>query len=118
MYCTGGIRCEKASAYMLARGFERVFHLQGGILKYLEEVPEAESKWRGDCFVFDKRVAVGPALREAEWSMCFGCRAPLCAEDRQRDDYEEGVCCLHCVDRLTPEHAASLRMRHRQMAER
>lgn len=117
MYCTGGIRCEKASAYMLARGFENVFHLRGGILKYLEDVPADESKWRGECFVFDKRVAVGQALQESDWTMCFGCRAPLSAEDRERDDYEAGVSCRHCIERLTPELAASLRMRHRQMLE-
>ncbi len=116
MYCTGGIRCEKASAFMLARGFENVFHLKGGILKYLEDVPAEESKWQGDCFVFDKRVAVGQALQKGDWSMCFGCRAPLSAEDRERDDYEPGVSCRQCTERLTPELAASLRMRHRQMA--
>lgn len=118
MYCTGGIRCEKASAFMLARGFANVFHLKGGILKYLEDVPAEESKWQGDCFVFDKRVAVGQALREGDWSMCFGCRAPLSAEDRERDDYEAGVSCRHCVERLTEKQAESLRMRHRQMEGR
>jgi len=115
MYCTGGIRCEKASAYMLAAGFEEVYHLKGGILKYLEDVPPEQSKWQGDCFVFDKRVAVGQGLGEGDWSMCFGCREPLSPDERARDDYEEGVCCLHCIDSLTPERAEALRMRHRQM---
>lgn len=115
MYCTGGIRCEKASAYLLAAGFKEVYHLKGGILKYLEQVAPSESKWQGDCFVFDKRVAVGQGLAEGDWLMCFGCREPLSPEDRARDDYEEGVCCLHCAAELTPERAAALRMRHRQM---
>ncbi|MCB9853905.1 MAG: rhodanese-related sulfurtransferase [Phycisphaerales bacterium] len=116
MYCTGGIRCEKASAFMLARGFESVFHLRGGILKYLEEVPAESSKWRGECFVFDKRVAVGHALREGEWTMCYGCRAPISADDRERDDFEPGVSCRHCFADLTPESAEVLRMRYRQLA--
>jgi UPF0176 protein len=115
MFCTGGIRCEKASSYMLAHGFEEVYHLQGGILKYLEEVPEEESKWEGDCFVFDRRVAVGHNLAESPIEICFGCRFPLSAEDLQSPSYEEGVSCPHCIEQLTPERAHAARTRHQQM---
>lgn len=113
MYCTGGIRCEKASSYMLAHGFEEVYHLKGGILKYLETIPADQSQWDGDCFVFDMRVAVGHGLEEnKDWSVCFGCREPLSAEDLQQDSYEKGVSCPHCIDNLTEERARSLRARH------
>ncbi len=115
MFCTGGIRCEKASSYMLANGFEEVYHLQGGILKYLEEVPAEESQWEGDCFVFDRRVAVGQDLRESPYQICYGCRFPLTVEDVQADSYEKGVSCPHCIDKLTEERARSFRMRHEQM---
>lgn len=115
MFCTGGIRCEKASSYMLANGFEEVYHLQGGILKYLEEVPAEESQWEGDCFVFDRRVAVGQDLRESPYQICYGCRFPLTEEDVQADSYEKGVSCTHCIDKLTEERARSFRMRHEQM---
>jgi len=115
MFCTGGIRCEKASSYMLAHGFEEVYHLQGGILKYLEEVPAEESKWEGDCFVFDRRVAVGQDLEESPYQICYGCRFPLTTEDVQASSYEKGVSCPHCIDKLTPERARSFRMRHEQM---
>jgi len=115
MFCTGGIRCEKASSYMLAHGFEEVYHLQGGILKYLEEVPAEESKWEGDCFVFDRRVAVGQNLEESPYQICYGCRFPLSTEDLKADSYEAGVSCPHCIDKMTPERERSLRMRHQQM---
>lgn len=115
MFCTGGIRCEKASSYMLAHGFEEVYHLHGGILKYLEEVPAEESKWQGDCFVFDRRVAVGQDLEESPYQICYGCRFPLSPEDIQSSSYEKGVSCPHCIDKLTPERARSFRMRHEQM---
>lgn len=113
MYCTGGIRCEKASSYMLAHGFEEVYHLKGGILKYLEAIPADQSMWDGDCFVFDMRVAVGHGLKEGDWSVCFGCREPLSPEDIKQDSFEKGVSCPHCIDSLTPERAKSLRDRHR-----
>ena len=115
MFCTGGIRCEKASSYMLAHGFEEVYHLQGGILKYLEEVPEEQSQWEGDCFVFDRRVAVGQDLKESPYQICYGCRWPLTQEDVQADSYEKGVSCPHCIDKMTEERARSFRMRHEQM---
>jgi UPF0176 protein len=115
MFCTGGIRCEKASSYMLAHGFEEVYHLKGGILKYLEEVPKEESQWEGDCFVFDRRVAVGQDLEESPYQLCYGCRYPLSPEDLQSNAYEKGVSCPHCIDKLTPERARAFRMRHEQM---
>lgn len=115
MFCTGGIRCEKASSYMLAHGFEEVYHLQGGILKYLEEVPAEESQWEGDCFVFDRRVAVGQDLQESPYQICYGCRFPLTPDDLMAKSYEKGVSCPHCIDKLTPERARSFRMRHEQM---
>lgn len=117
MFCTGGIRCEKASSYMLSHGFEEVYHLKGGILKYLEEVPKENSKWNGDCFVFDRRVAVGHNLEESPYQLCYGCRFPLTEEDVKADSYEKGVSCPHCIDNLTEEKARSFRMRHEQMKQ-
>lgn len=96
MFCTGGIRCEKASSYMLSEGFPEVLHLKGGILKYLETQDEDKSLWQGDCFVFDQRVAVGHGLSETNWEQCFACRVPLSPEDRASDQYVEGVSCPHC----------------------
>ena len=118
MFCTGGIRCEKASAYMLAQGFENVYHLKGGILKYLETVNEEDSKWDGDCFVFDQRVAVGHGLKEGDWKVCHACREPLSAEDCERPEYEKGISCHHCKDALTPEREKALRDRQAHYAKR
>ncbi|MBX2834680.1 MAG: rhodanese-related sulfurtransferase [Micavibrio sp.] len=118
MYCTGGIRCEKASSYMLAQGFENVYHLKGGILDYLEAIPADQSKWKGDCFVFDQRVAVGHELKEGEWVVCHACREPLSPEDCARAEYENGVSCHHCKDSLTPEREKALRDRQRFYAEK
>jgi UPF0176 protein len=115
MFCTGGIRCEKASSYMLAHGFEEVYHLKGGILKYLECVSADQSQWDGECFVFDRRVAVGHGLAEGGLNLCYGCRYPVSADDKNHPDYEEGVSCHRCRATLTPHKADSLRMRHRQM---
>lgn len=117
MFCTGGIRCEKASAYMLANGFENVYHLKGGILKYLETVPEQDSKWKGDCFVFDQRVSVGHGLTEGSWSVCHACREPLSAADRKHADFEHGISCHHCKSSLTPEREKALRDRQKHYAE-
>ncbi len=117
MYCTGGIRCEKASSYMLAHGFEEVYHLKGGILKYLETIPADQSTWQGSCFVFDKRVAVDHGLAESSHKLCYGCRAPLEPEDLRHEAYEPGVSCRHCIDTLTPDRARALRMRQQQMAD-
>jgi UPF0176 protein len=115
MFCTGGIRCEKASSYMLAHGFEEVYHLKGGILKYLEEVPANQSQWEGDCFVFDRRVAVGQDLKESPYQICYGCRFPLSPEDLESPSYEKGVSCPHCIESLTEEKAHAFRMRHEQI---
>ncbi len=117
MFCTGGIRCEKASSYMLAHGFEEVYHLKGGILKYLETVPADQSQWQGDCFVFDRRVAVGQDLQESPYTVCYGCRFPLRQADTLSPDYEEGVSCPHCIETLTDDRANAFRMRHRQMKD-
>ncbi|MBL4775456.1 MAG: rhodanese-related sulfurtransferase [Mariprofundus sp.] len=114
MFCTGGIRCEKASAYMLQQGFEEVFHLKGGILKYLEKVPEQESLWQGECFVFDDRVAVKHGLLEGDYELCRGCRWPLTAADKQAEHFETGICCERCYDVLTAEKRQRLEERQKQ----
>jgi len=116
MFCTGGIRCEKASAYMLQQGFPEVYHLQGGILKYLENVPEEESMWQGECFVFDQRVAVGPGLAPGHYALCYGCSRPITAEDQASEKYQHGVSCPNCFDTLTPEKRAAAQERERQLA--
>ncbi len=118
MFCTGGIRCEKASSYMLAHGFENVYHLKGGILKYLETIPADESKWKGDCFVFDQRVAVGHGLKEGDWSVCHACREPLSHEDTQRAEYENGISCHHCKGSLSEEKEKAFRDRQKFYAEK
>lgn len=114
MFCTGGIRCEKASSYLLSQGFEAVYHLQGGILKYLEEVPEAESLWQDECFVFDERVAVTHGLAPGSYDMCYACGYPISAADQQTPDYECEVSCPHCIGKLTEERQRKLRDRKRQ----
>ncbi len=114
MFCTGGIRCEKASAFMRAEGFGEVYHLQGGILKYLEEIPASQSLWQGDCYVFDKRVAVGQGLKTGHYSMCYCCGYPLSAADRQDQHFEAGVSCAFCYDQSTTEDKARFRTRQRQ----
>ena len=115
MFCTGGIRCEKASSLLLREGFDRVYQLKGGILAYLEQIPERDSLWQGSCFVFDGRVAVGHGLVPADVASCHGCRHPLTPGDRASADYEEGVSCPHCAALLTPAQKASARERHRQV---
>lgn len=115
MFCTGGIRCEKASSYMLAQGFEEVYHLKGGILKYLETVPEQDSRWRGDCFVFDNRVTVRHDLSEGEFDQCHACRRPISAQDQQSKYYEPGISCPHCWDNLPEKTRAGARERQRQI---
>jgi len=101
LFCTGGIRCEKASAFMLAQGFEEVYHLKGGILKYLEEVPPDDSLWQGECFVFDQRVAVQHGLEAGTHEMCRSCGHPISEADKASPDYEDGIACPYCVDQLT-----------------
>ncbi|QLE57453.1 rhodanese-related sulfurtransferase [Nostoc sp. TCL26-01] len=103
MFCTGGIRCEKASSFMLSQGFAEVYHLKGGILKYLEEVPAEESLWEGECFVFDERVAVNHGLEMGSHNLCFCCGHPLLEEDKLSAKYEEGISCPHCFDTLTED---------------
>ena len=115
MFCTGGIRCEKSTNYLLGQGVEEVYHLKGGILKYLEEVPEEETAWEGECFVFDGRVSVGHGLREGAHELCHACRRPILPEDMTRDDYEHGVSCRHCVAE-TEDAKARFREREKQIA--
>ena len=115
MFCTGGIRCEKASAFMLQQGFPEVYHLQGGILKYLEKIPAEESLWQGECFVFDQRVAVGQGLAPGQYELCYGCSRPINAADKASPAYQAGVSCPHCYDRLTPEKRKSALERHKQI---
>ena len=120
MFCTGGIRCEKATAYMRSIGVDEVFHLRGGILKYLEDVPAAESLWEGECFVFDERVAVAHGLAEGEASLCRACRRPLTEADRGSPLHVEGVACVHCHDSRSEADRARYAERQRQieLAER
>jgi len=115
MFCTGGIRCEKSTNYLLGQGVDEVYHLRGGILKYLEEVPEQASAWQGDCFVFDRRVSVGHGLREGPHLLCHGCRRPILPADRDRPEYEEGVACHHCHNETTDADKARFRERQRQI---
>ena len=115
MFCTGGIRCEKSTALLRARGFGEVYHLQGGILKYLETVPEAESRWQGECFVFDERVSVGHGLAPGDYGLCRACGDPVSAGDRASERYERGVSCPRCHARYTHADRARFRMRQRQI---
>jgi UPF0176 protein len=114
MFCTGGIRCEKSTAFLKSEGVEDVFHLKGGILKYLETVPEQESLWRGECFVFDQRVTIGHGLTPGTFTLCHACRRPVHEEDLASATYEAGVSCPACYHERTEEQRASYRERHRQ----
>ncbi|WP_332777755.1 oxygen-dependent tRNA uridine(34) hydroxylase TrhO [Polaromonas sp.] len=115
MFCTGGIRCEKSTALMRSKGFDEVYHLEGGILKYLETVPQAQSSWEGECFVFDERVSVGHGLKPGDFTLCRSCRDPLSDQDRQSPLYELGVSCARCHDRTTKEQKRGYRERQRQV---
>jgi UPF0176 protein len=115
MFCTGGIRCEKASSFMVSEGFDEVYHLEGGILKYLEEVKLEESLWQGECFVFDQRVAINHGLAESNYGQCFACRYPLSVEDMQNDKYTPGISCPHCFSSHTPGKLNSLTERQKQI---
>ncbi len=116
MFCTGGIRCEKATALMLELGFDEVYHLKGGILNYLESVPESDNRWQGECFVFDTRVAVDRDLAEGGYVQCHACRRPLSSQDLASPHYREGVSCPKCVDELEDERAERLEERRKQVA--
>lgn len=115
MFCTGGIRCEKSTAYLREQGFEEVYHLEGGILKYLEEVPSEESMWQGDCFVFDNRVSVNHDLEKGSYEQCFACRMPITKEEQQSAAYIKGESCPHCMNKATDEQKARFREREHQM---
>ncbi|NQX88630.1 MAG: rhodanese-related sulfurtransferase [Halioglobus sp.] len=115
MFCTGGIRCEKASSFMLNEGFQEVYHLQGGILSYLEEVAPEASAWEGECFVFDNRVAVNNQLQKGQFDQCYGCRHPITEQDKLSDKYERGVCCHHCFHALSADQMARFRERQKQV---
>ncbi|WP_374377065.1 rhodanese-related sulfurtransferase [Tabrizicola sp.] len=115
MFCTGGIRCEKSTNYLLGQGVNQVYHLKGGILKYLEDVPEAESLWQGQCFVFDDRVSVGHGLKPGGLKVCGACRRPVTAADQAAPEYEEGVCCPACAEEYSTADRARFRERHHQM---
>ena len=115
MFCTGGIRCEKSTNFLLAEGVEDVFHLKGGILKYLEEVPEEDSLWHGDCFVFDGRVSLRHGLKRGNYDSCHACRRPISPADKSHPDYEEGVSCHHCIGEYSEEDRARFRERERQV---
>ena len=114
MFCTGGIRCEKSTSFLRGEGIEDVYHLKGGILKYLETVPEEESQWRGDCFVFDERVTVKHGLEPGNYGMCRACRRPLSAHDMRSPDYVEGVSCPHCIDERSDAQRERYAERQRQ----
>lgn len=115
MFCTGGIRCEKATAYLRELGFDEVYHLKGGILKYLERVPEDKSLWRGECFVFDQRTAVKHGLDVGSYELCYACRMPISAEDKASELYQPGISCPKCHDKLTPEQKKRFADRHKQV---
>lgn len=115
MFCTGGIRCEKSTAYMLQQGFRNVYHLKGGILKYLEEVEKKDSLWEGECFVFDDRVAVDNDLKPGKYDQCHGCRNPITPEDIKSPLYVKGVSCPNCADKLTPEQKSRFAERQKQI---
>lgn len=115
MFCTGGIRCEKSTAYLKEQGFEEVYHLKGGILKYLEEVPQDDSLWEGECFVFDDRVTVNHQLEKGNYDQCHACRLPITEQDKTSDKYQQGVSCPSCFDKIAPERRQRFIEREKQM---
>ena len=115
MFCTGGIRCEKSTAYLLQQGFENVHHLQGGILRYLEEIPEEDSSWQGECYVFDQRVSVNHQLEPGSYSLCHACGLPVSPAQRLQPSYREGISCPHCIERFTDSDRQRFAERQRQM---
>ncbi|OSQ53390.1 oxygen-dependent tRNA uridine(34) hydroxylase TrhO [Marivita geojedonensis] len=115
MFCTGGIRCEKSTNYLISQGVDEVYHLKGGILKYLEEVPAEQSTWQGECFVFDGRVSVGHGLKEGPHLLCHACRRPILPDDKKRPEYEHGVSCHLCINETSDEDKARFRERQKQI---
>ena len=116
MFCTGGIRCEKSTNYLLSQGVEEVYHLKGGILQYLEDMPEEESLWEGECFVFDKRVSLGHGLKQGDYESCHACGRPVAPADKLRAEYEAGVSCHRCLDDYSEEDRGRFRERAKQNA--
>jgi UPF0176 protein len=115
MFCTGGIRCEKSTAYLKENGFDEVYHLKGGILKYLEEVPQSESLWEGECFVFDNRVSVDHGLHKGTYDQCHACRLPITQADKQHPHFEKGVSCSHCYEDLSENQKKAFKERQKQI---
>lgn len=115
MFCTGGIRCEKATSFVKAEGIDDVFHLEGGILKYLETVPEQDSKWQGECFVFDERVSVRHDLTPGSYDMCHACKRPITEADKQHPAFESGVSCPHCISEMSDDQRARFAERQKQI---
>ena len=115
MFCTGGIRCEKSTAYLKQQGFDDVYHLEGGILKYLEEIPEEKSLWQGECFVFDNRVTVNHQLSRGKYEQCHACRMPITESDMESDSYAAGISCPHCIDSHSDEQIARFKEREKQV---
>ncbi|MEO9969322.1 MAG: rhodanese-related sulfurtransferase [Hyphomonadaceae bacterium] len=115
MFCTGGIRCEKSTAFLKSQGLEDVYHLKGGILKYLETVPEEDSKWQGECFVFDARVSVGQGLKLGSYDQCFACRRPITEDDKKNPAYVKGISCHACIDEYSDDAKARFAERQKQI---
>ena len=115
MFCTGGIRCEKSTAYLKEQGFDEVYHLEGGVLKYLEEVKAEESMWQGECFVFDNRVSVNHSLEKGDYDQCNACRLPITEADKASEHYVKGVSCPHCIDKVTEKQRQRFAERERQV---
>ena len=115
MYCTGGIRCEKSTAFLKEQGFEDVYHLQGGVLKYLEEIPVEQSLWQGECFVFDNRVAVNHAMEKGKYDQCYACRYPITEEDKNSNQYQAGVSCPNCYEKVTEKQLQRFQEREKQV---
>jgi UPF0176 protein len=115
MFCTGGIRCEKASSYLLNQGFESVYQLDGGILQYLEDTQAEDSRWNGECFVFDQRVSVNAQLQQGQYKQCYACRHPLSAAELVSTDFEHGVSCPHCIERTSEQRRHQFRERQHQV---
>ena len=115
MFCTGGIRCEKSTAFLKEQGFDEVYHLQGGILKYLEKVPENESLWQGECFVFDNRVTVDHNLNSGSYDQCHACRMPITEHEKTLDSYIEGISCLHCHNKVSEQQLKRFAQRQKQV---